>query len=241
MMHANKKQLGFGALAGSLLALSAAAPLSAGDGGHGSSAGREATYSITIDNNSTGQWLTPPNFAAHDRSVRVFRSGARASLGVQAVAENGGVPVLAAELTAAIDDAGKGVSGVGAMAPIPPGESATFTVTTDQSNLSVVSMIICTNDGFTGVDSMPLPRRVGASQTHGLNSYDAGTEVNTELRADIVPAPFCGDGAGSGESNPMLAENGRIRSHRGITGVGDLPSSFDWDNPVAKLTVSRVS
>lgn len=239
MKHASKKQLGLGALAGSLLAVSAAAPLSAGISGYGES-GSEATYSITIENTSTGQWLTPPNWAAHDRSVRVFHSGARASVGVQAVAENGEVPVLAAELAAAIDDTGAGVSGVGAMAPIPPGGSATFMVTTDERNLSVVSMIVCTNDGFTGVDSMRLPQQMGATRTHGLKSYDAGTEVNTELRADIVPAPFCGAGGGSGMSNPMLAENGRISAHRGITGVGDMPSSFDWDNPVAQLTVSRV-
>ena len=239
MTNAGKKQLGLSVLAGSLLALSVAAPLSAGTSAQ-SSAPAEATYSVTIKNSTTGQWLTPPNFAAHDRSVRVFRSGARASAGVQAVAENGEVGVLAAELNAAVDNAGKGVSGVGAMAPIPPGESATFMVTTDEQRLSVVSMIICTNDGFTGIDSLRLPGQMGATRTVGLRGYDAGTEVNTELRADIVPAPFCGEGEGSGVSDPMLAENGRIRNHSGITGVGDLPSSFDWGNPVAQLTISRV-
>ena len=238
MTQAGTKQLGLATLAGSLLALSIAAPLSAETSSE--TTPTDATYSVTIENTTMGQWLTPPNFAAHDRSVRVFRSGERASVGVQAVAENGDVGVLAAELTAAVDDTGKGVSGVGAMAPIPPGGSATFMVTTDEQRLSLVSMIICTNDGFTGVDSLRLPGQMGGTRSFGLRSYDAGTEVNTELRADIVPAPFCGDGGGSGVSNPMLAENGRIRMHQGITGVGDLPSSFDWSNPVAELTISRI-
>lgn len=92
MIHARKKQLGFAALSGSILALSAAAPLNAGVSGE--VAPTEATYSVTIEHTTMGQWLTPPNFGVHDRSVRVFRSGGHASVGVQAVAENGEVGVF---------------------------------------------------------------------------------------------------------------------------------------------------
>ncbi len=199
------------------------------------------TYTINVENITTGQYLTPPNFAVHNQSVDVFQRGQKASPGVQAVAENGGVPILAAELAAAIDANGLGVSGVGQgdLGPLAPGAERTFTVTSKERKLSIVSMVVCTNDGFAGLDSRNLPRWDGDSRTFYVRAFDAGTEVNTENRADIVPAPFCGDGEGSGESNPELAENGVITNHRTLRGVGDLPDTFDWRGPVMKVTVTR--
>ena len=44
---------------------------------------------------------------------------------------------------------------------------------------------------------------------------------------------------GTTESNPELAENGVIRRHRGIRGVGDLSEQFDWTGRVAEITVTR--
>ncbi len=220
-----------------LMALVSAAPASATyDWG---SEDAEATYVVSFENVTEGQYLTPPNFAVHSRSVDVFQVGHPASAGVQAVAENGGVPVLAAELKGAVDDAGLGVSGVGGDGPLAPGESTTFEVTSSENRLSVVSMVICTNDGFAGVDSRRLPRFDGGSWTGYVRAYDAGTEVNTELRADLVPAPFCGEGDGSTVSDPALAENGVVGRHRTLRGVGDLDPSLDWRGPVAKITVTR--
>ncbi len=200
----------------------------------------DAVYEVTFTNTTSGQYLTPPNWAAHDRRVSVFRPGRRASEGLQAVAENGGVPVLAAELQGKVDDAGRGVSGVGAEAPIAPGESVTFTFETDERFLSAASMLICTNDGFAGLNAKRLPRRMGATRSFSLPAFDAGTEINTENRSDLVPAPFCGEGEGSGESSPELAQDGRIRHHKGIQGVGDLDASFDFGRTVASVTVERV-
>ena len=199
-----------------------------------------ATYTVTITNSTAGQYLTPPNFAAHTRDVRVFQNGRGASAAVAGVAENGDVPTLAAALTAAVDDAGLGVSGVGAAGPIAPGGSATFTFTTDADQFSLVSMLVCTNDGFAGLDSIKLPKQDGQSHTRQVQGYDAGTEINTELKVDTVPAPFCNSaGIGTGASNPALAETGVIRRHRGIDGVGDVESSFDWNGPVASITITR--
>ncbi|MGH1491363.1 MAG: spondin domain-containing protein, partial [Acidimicrobiales bacterium] len=212
----------------------------------GYSSGQEATYEVTITNDTSGQYLTPPNWAAHDRKVRVFRRGAAPSPGVAAVAELGGVGVLEAELKDAVDNAGNGVSGVGAAAPIGPGESASFSITTDERRLSVVSMIICTNDGFGGVDSARLPSRDGQTRTYNLADYDAGAELNTENRADIVPAPFCstpfGEPGGTDQDQPEIDGFGRINRHPTHRGVGDLPSSFDWRRgSVGSVTVTRVA
>ena len=101
-------------------------------------------------------------------------------------------------------------------------------------------MLICTNDGFAGLDSRPLVMPEGATFTYGARAYDAGTEVNTELDADLVPAPFClGSVIGTGVSDPALVEGGVVTRHPGITGVGDLDSSFDFRGRVVELTVTR--
>jgi hypothetical protein len=52
--------------------------------------------------------------------------------------------------------------------------------------LSLATMLICTNDGFTGLDRAKLP--IGGSEVFWTNGYDAGTENNTELSQDIVDA-----------------------------------------------------
>ena len=218
----------------------------AGATGHSRSSGVDATYEITITNDTSGQYLTPPNFALHNRSADVFQRGRAASPGVAAVAELGAVPVLAAELNSAIDDSGLGVSGVAGDAPLAPGESTTVTVTTDETRLSVVSMIICTNDGFGGVDSRRLPTRDGQTRRYNLRDFDAGAELNTENRADIVPAPFCNfegqGGPGNGADQPEIEGFGRINFHPTLNGVGDQPSEFDWTRgSVGTVTVTRVA
>jgi hypothetical protein len=107
-------------------------------------------------------------------------------------------------------------------------------------------MLICTNDGFTGVDSLRLPKDVGDAVVVRSASYDAGTETNTEDFADIVPPCQGLVGVSSGEpgtgmSNPALAEGGVIHHHPGIAGGADLvPAIHGWTDPVAEITVERV-
>ncbi len=195
----------------------------------------DRTYRVTVTNTTDGQYFTPANFAAHGRD-RIFGYGRTASEGIQAVAENGAVPVLDAEFAAAGYD-----NAVIGDAPIQHGQSATFEVTTNERRFSLVTMLICTNDGFGGVNSRRLPARMGEVTNDVIRSYDAGTEINTERNADIVPAPFCaGDGEGTGETNPDLAENGRIRGHRGIQGNGDLGDNFDFGRFVGNVTIERI-
>ncbi len=205
-----------------------------------------AVYEITVTNTTGGQYLTPPNWAVHSQSVDVFDVGDPASAGVEAVAERGGVPVLRDELAAAVDAAGEGVSGVGADDAIGPGQSATFTAISTERRLSLVAMIVCTNDGFGGLDSVRLPLVEGQSKTYTLRDYDAGTEQNTEMRDDIVPAPFCstppGSGGGNGADQPEIDENGVITRHPTFDGIGDMPELFDWPRgSVGTVTVTRVS
>ena len=205
----------------------------------------ERAYQVTIHNLTYGQPFTPPLLATHRHGVRIFRAGSIASEGIMQLAENGNGAPLAAAL-----EADSRVSRVeAAMAPVMPGSSLTVMVGGDvhARRLSWASMLICTNDGFTGLRGVRLPSRVGQKKTYTVGGYDAGTERNTEDFTDLVaPCPLLTgvstDEMGTGASNPALAEGGRIRHHRGITGADDLvPSIHGWKGPVARIVVERIS
>ncbi len=211
----------------------AVVPAAASSGGH------SVTYRVTVENISGNQTITPVVAATHNNSFRLFKTGQEASNGIQQLAENGGVPVLAGEVGANPNGASVEVLG---SAPIAPGDYVSGLISTDPKHrrISLASMLICTNDGFAGQSSMVLPGGIGNERTYYANSYDAGTEVNTEAYADLVPP--C-DGLGqTGESNPELAENGVVKRHRGISGSGDLTvADHDWTDPALRITIERVA
>jgi len=196
----------------------------------------ERTYEITIENLTDGQILTPAVVATHHSSFAAFRKGRPASNGIQQLAENGGAGILAAEL-----DGKRRVAAVEVSpGPIAPGDSVTVTVTAPfwARRATVAAMLICTNDGFASVSRARLPFWMGQERVAYGRAYDAGTEINTEDYNDLVP-PCDGEGQ-TGESNPALAENGVVRNHRGITGIGDLdPAVHGWTGPVVKVTIVR--
>jgi Spondin_N len=214
------------------------------------------TYRVTVTNLTAGQPLTPVVVATHRASADVFSVGAPASLGVKEIAENGNLAPLAESLAAT-----GGVSEVfvGGTPIVPEGlpgsamfpDSVTFEISGEVGahRLSWVSMLICTNDGFTGLDSLKLPAHVGDQIDAATAGYDAGTEINTEDFADIVPPCQALVGVSSGEpgtgtSNPALAEGGVIHHHDGIEGGSDLlPAVHGWDvnAPVAEVIVERIA
>ncbi len=212
-------------------------------------------YRVKITVRAAGQPLTPPLVATHRRSFDVFDVGDRARRGVREIAENGNLAPLQARLERSRRVADVFAADAPLVGPTLPGaamfdRSVTFRIKADRGakRLSWVSMLICTNDGFTGVDGLRLPRHVGDRVTERTAGYDAGSEVNTEDFADIVPpcqgltlpAPV---EPGSGMSNPALAEGGVITHHAGVVGGVDLdPALHGWDTsaPVAKIKVVRV-
>lgn len=158
------------------------------------SAGNVRTYEVTITNLTGGQPLTPPLAATHKKNVDLWEVGDPASLALQALAENGNTVPLQGWL----DGHKKVWTTWKAAAPLVPtmdpgktgfSDTVTFTITAAKGAkyLSVASMLICTNDGFTGVNGLRLPKKIGDSKTVMPNAYDAGTEINTEDFADIVP------------------------------------------------------
>ena len=212
-----------------------------------------ATYEVTITNLTEGQPFSPPVVATHRAVTSLFTVGEPASVGIQQIAENGNNAPL---LEALADD--KHVFDVEeATAPLVPaddpggtgfGNSTTLTITSAKGAkyLSVATMLICTNDGFTGVDSLRLPKDVGDIVTAITVGYDARTEINTEDFADLVPPcqgliGISSEDEGTGESDPSLAEGGVIMVHAGIVGGNDLvPEVHGWTDPVAQIVIERV-
>ena len=217
-------------------------------------AGGPATYRVRIVNLTEGQPFTPPVIATHRFGFDLFEVGDLASVGVMPVAENGNVP----NLVSALDQA-TGVAEVvaGAEPLVPDGlpgspghpDSGTFEVTApgEARFVSFVSMLICTNDGFTGIDHVRLPAEVGDSNVVRAAGYDAGTEMNTEDLADIVPpcqslVGVTSSDPGTGVSDPSLLEGGVIHHHPGIEGGVDLdPSIHGWDDPVVRVRITRIA
>ena len=224
----------------SMLALLVGAPAAA--------AGPERTYTVTVTNLTDGQPFTPALAATHKGSDGLFSVGSGAGFELKEIAENGNLDPMVTRVTGDRDFADLVVqTGSTGVPPVMPGETVTFEITAGPpfNFLSWASMLICTNDGFTGVDTLKLPSEVGRSVSVSTQGYDAGTEINTEAFVDLVPpcGPLTGQdsmGQGTGMSNPALAEKGVIHHHGGILGVGDLdPAVNDWDNPVATITVER--
>jgi hypothetical protein len=216
-----------------------------------------ATYRVTFTNLTNSQPLTPPVAATHSRIFHVFQFRHEARYGVQQIAENGDNAPLLTFLgrRSRVFDAAQGGDG-----PLVPDETpgggmfpdhVAFEITAggDARYLSLVSMLVCTNDGFTGVDSLRLPTSVGDRVAYEGVGYDARTEENTQDLADIVPP--CQElvgvhddkgKPGTATTDPALRTNGVIRMHRGIVvGRGDLrPKVHGWTDPVVRITVERV-
>ena len=220
----NRRTIAVLALAGGLAPAPAVAD--AGWGGAGST----NTYRVTIENTSTGfQPLSPAGVVIHRRSADVWSTGAPATAAVAAVAEDANLGVFADTYA---QTPGVWQSFVGGDAPFGPGGVSTFEFEARRGErISTVSMLVNTNDAFTGLDSVRLGNR---TQVFEVGAYDAGTEVNNELTSSI-PGPCC--------NNPFVRdpEGGVVSHHPGIQGVGDLdPAEFGWAGPVARITIERI-
>lgn len=207
------------------------------------------TFEVTITNLTSGQPFTPPLAATHGSATSLYVSGSPASTSLRELAENGNLGPMQADLDGSTDVAEVVIAVAGDPPPLMPGQSVTFSISADEDAplLSFAAMLICTNDGFTGVDAISLPTQMGQQVTRDLDAYDAGTEINTEDFANLVPPcpPLTGQTStvpGSGVSEPALAEGDVVRGHAGIVGGTDLLTGVHgWTDPVARITITRTN
>lgn len=190
-------------------------------------------YDVTVTNLTPGQSFTPILVASHRASISLFSAGAPASAELATLAEGGDTAPLAALL------AGSGQSfdiqtTAGLLAP---GQSVTVRLKTRGhfDRISLASMLIPTNDSFIAINGVERPDG-RAAMTLDMPAYDAGSEPNDELCANI-PGPVCGGAGGS----PAAGGEGFVHVSRGIHGVGDLSAAqYDWRNPAVRVQIVRV-
>ena len=212
-----------------------------------------ATYEVTIANSSVGQPFSPPVAATHSPDVELFSVGDDASPEIAAIAQTGNQSGAVALLSGLGSDV-TAVADPGA--PVTPGASSsalfpsTLTIEVEAAAgdvLSLATMLICSNDGFTGLDSVALP--AAGSVVLPLRGYDAGVERNTERSQDIVdacsalgPVVIGDDPDGNVDDFPVAQRNAKpIQMHKGVNGHrGDLLPAHDWAGSVGTVTIERL-
>ena len=209
------------------------------------------TYRVTLQNLTKGQPFSPPVAATHRHGPRMFQVGNLASDELAAIAQDGNeVPMFnlfngSSKTTQAVD-IGRPLTPSGKVVGTFT-DSVTFEIKAAPGDrFSLATMLICTNDGFLGLDAVKLPPE--GSRVFWLAGYDAGRENNTEKSQDIVDpcsalGPFKLSGDPNGNIDTAVATNPRqvIQLHPGIKGVGDLSvQDHGWTDPVAKVTITRI-
>jgi len=199
-------------------------------------------YKVTITNITNSITFTPIVVASHRNKISIFELGEPASDALAKIAESGahdeedgtdGIDGILERNGATVENSG---------GLLLPGDSITVEVSAAHGarRITVASMMLPTNDGFIALNGVKAPKR--GSLTYYSPGYDAGTEPNDELCGSI-PGPFC---KGEGRSPIDNNAEGYVHIHRGIHGLvagydtGLAADVFDWRNPVAKITITRV-
>jgi len=206
---------------------------------------------VTLHNLTDGQPFSPGFAATHGPSFHTFEVGDMAHPGIEAIAEAGNeAPAVAAlggiDAITDLYDINRPITRDGTTVGSFT-DTLTFEIQAHPGDrLSLAVMLICTNDGFTGLDAAKLPAH--GSVTYHAAGYDAGTEDNTEESADIVdpcsglgPVHLAGDPDGNEDAAVDSDPHVVIAHHTGISGAGELSvSDHDWDNPVASIMIERI-
>jgi hypothetical protein len=128
--------------------------------------------------------LSPLAWAVTGESHVIFSAGARASAGLEMLAEDGMPDTLAASLAAFQSGAVSVGRGAAAPGPImPPAGNFSFEITASPGEmLSLATMFGESNDWFYTLADQPLfdaaGRPIQGDFTHMVQLYDAGTEAN---------------------------------------------------------------
>ncbi len=206
--------------------------------------------SVNITNLTNAIYFTPLLVATHPESTHLFQGGSTASANLQIMAEGGDTSGLITDLMGVSADISDNPAG----GLLDPGAStnATFVKGGQNTHLSLVAMLLPTNDGFVGLDALEIPSAPG-TYIYFLNAYDAGTEANDEIinggGAPGVPGiPMDpGGNSGTGGTGVTTSENNTtVHIHRGVLGDMDLVAGKSdlttnvhrWLNPVAKMIIT---
>ena len=192
-------------------------------------------YDVSVTNLTHAQPMSPVAVVLHNEG-QLWQLGSSASVALENLAESGDNSAVLAEPMVLASSSGAGV--------IMPGTSETIAVSIEDTApmmLSVATMLVNTNDAFTGINAMDVSSMaVDESISLTTRSYDAGTEKNSETMATI-PGP-----AGGGEGfNAARDDVDFVAMHAGVVSVDDglmlsvLTQAHRFDNPTLSITITR--
>jgi hypothetical protein len=211
----------------------------------GTTAPSPGTVTISLTNTAEFQPMTPPVVVLHnapsaDNGIRIFEVGQPAIDQLISIAEDGDFQPMV-DLAAVQQQQGAASASAVAFAdpnnpgPLQPGATASVTLDVETADqvLTILSMVVCTNDGFSGVDSRSLPDQ--GSETFTAPIYDAGSETNV-LSLNYWVAPCSADGT---SENLGDDENGSITAHPGQSGSENPNFDFAAGTEYLEVTVTR--
>lgn len=202
------------------------------------------TFDVTITNGTVGQPLSPAALILHTEEWSSFQIGSPASLNLEILAESGNTQPFSEH----IREKHHAFTFVNGDTNIAPGEQETLRITTRQtqsSHLSFLSMLVNTNDAFAALNATSLDAlTVGEQMVLRANTYDAGTEANTES-AETIPGPAALNGEGFNRGRDDVVST--IHRHAGVVTQADglsssiLNENHRWGEPAVTVSITRVN
>jgi len=220
--------------------------------------GNSAVYTVQITNLTHGQPLAPAAVILHESGFQSFADNEPASMGIEVMAE-GGDPSMVIEEAMASTDFLDAVNSGAVLPPKSVGDIQTLAVPeldADDLKLTVTTMLVNTNDGFTGLNAADVSNMtVGESKTFMTVTWDAGTEKNTETLSTI-PGPAAASAGGGGASagyDPVRDDLADVvRLHSGVVtsansddaskeglAMSVLGEAHRFDNPTSRIVITR--
>lgn len=206
---------------------------------------QNAQFEITTTNLTNAQIMSPVAVIMHKSGFNNFIDGQPASVAVEVLAEGGDNGQLLSEAAAAEQYIASGSTGP--VLPSSIGDSLTLDVPAAELSdlrLSVMTMLIRTNDAFTGLNATNISdMEVGSSRTFNAPTWDAGTELDDEAGVNMP---------GTGGEGFNATRNDRIdlvRFHNGVVTnaspefglpTSDLTEADRFLNPTSRIVVRRV-
>lgn len=197
-------------------------------------------FEVSIANLTAGQALSPVAISAHSDKFTAWQVGEPASVALEELAEGGATNawIEAANNAAALAT----LTGSSA---VEPGATSSMELSIESASntasyITLASMLIRTNDGFTGAQGLDISNlEIGDKLSYVMPAYDAGTEFNDEL-AEHLPGP---DSEGfnadrTGDRNTVSYHSGTVTQDDGYA-ASALNAVHRFDNPVAKVTIVR--
>jgi hypothetical protein len=189
-----------------------------------------------VINLTTAQPMSPLAVVLHTEG-ELWKIGEMASASLEKLAESGDNSEVLAEAMVL-----SGKSGAGILAPGMREMVDVNIEDTMPTHFSLATMLVNTNDAFTGTTAIDISNlAVDESISLLTSSYDSGTEKNSELMATI-PGPAAG---GEGY-NEMRDDVDYVAMHPGVVSKDDgltqsvLTQDHRFDNPTLSITITRV-